>query len=362
MSKYFPKPQSHEENIKVEIDLFNYATKEDIKNITHVDTSSFALKTNSSNLKTEVYKLDIDKLVPVPTDFSKLFNVVRNDVVKKAVHNKLVVKVDNIDTSDFVLKTKYDTDKAELENKIPDVSDLATKAQLNTVENKIPRASDLVTKNDLITIENKIPNTSNIASKSDLTAVENKIPDISNLATKTALTTVENKIPNISNLVKKTDYNIKITNIENRLNNHSHNKYTDTSKFNTLATNVFNTRLAQANLITKTDFNTKLSSLNQNISKNKADDLIVRNEKNKIKNFDLSYFIGKSHFKEDGVQNCLVFQPIYKYFKTDSSYHISSWTSKGLSNESITPPSAATNFLTPLLNYLGTKIRVVEVV
>ena len=101
-----------------------------------------------------------------------------------------------------------------------------------------------------------------------------------------------------------------------------------------------------------------MSSLNQNISKNKADDLIVRNEKNKIKNFDLSYFIGKSHFKEDGVQNCLVFQPIYKYFKTDSSYHISSWTSKGLSNESITPPSAANNFLTPSLNYLGTKIRV----
>ena len=146
MSEYFPKPQSHEENIKVEIDLSNYATKEDIKNITHVDTSSFALKTNLSNLKTEVDKLDIDKLVPVPTDFSKLSNVVRNDVVKKAVHNKLVVKVDNIDTSDFVLKTKYDTDKAELENKIPDVSDLATKAQLNAVENKIPRASDFVTK------------------------------------------------------------------------------------------------------------------------------------------------------------------------------------------------------------------------
>ena len=146
MSEYFPKLQSHEENIKVEIDLSNYATKEDIKNITHVDTSSFALKTNLSNLKTEVDKLDIDKLVPVPTDFSKLSNVVRNDVVKKAVHNKLVVKVDNIDTSDFVLKTKYDTDKAELENKIPDVSDLATKAQLNAVENKIPRASDFVTK------------------------------------------------------------------------------------------------------------------------------------------------------------------------------------------------------------------------
>ena len=101
-----------------------------------------------------------------------------------------------------------------------------------------------------------------------------------------------------------------------------------------------------------------MSSLNKKISKSKADHLIVRKEINKIKNFDLSYFIGKNHFEEDGLQNYLVFEPMHKYLKTDSSYHISSWTSKGLSNESITPPSAANNFLTPSLNYLGTKIRV----
>ena len=92
MSEYFPKPSSHEENIKVKIDLTNYTTKEDMKNITHVDTSRFALKTNLSNLKTEVDKLDIDKLVSVPTDLNKLSNVVKNDVVKKTVHNKLVAK------------------------------------------------------------------------------------------------------------------------------------------------------------------------------------------------------------------------------------------------------------------------------
>ena len=268
----------------------------------------------------------------------------------------MVAKVDNINTNDFVLKTKYSTDKTKLENKIPDISGLVTEAQLNVIENKIPRASDLVTKNDLITIEKKIPNESNIASKSDLTAVENKIPNICNLATKTALTTVENKIPDISNLVKKTDYDAKITNIENKLNNHDHDKYIDTSKFNTSATNVFNTRLAQANLITKTDFNNNLLSLNRKIIKNKADPLIVRNEINQIKDFEFGYFIGKSHF-EDGTQNYLVFQPMYRYFKTDS-YHISSWTSKGLSNESITPFSAPNNFLTPSLNYLGTTIRV----
>ena len=257
-----------------------------------------------------------------------------------------------------MLKTKYSTDNAELENKIPDISGLVTKAQLNVVENKTLRASDLITKNDLITIENKIPNTSNIASKSDLTAIENEIPNISNLATETALTTVENKIPDISNLVKKTDYNTKITNIENKLNNHNHDKYIDTSKFNTLTTNLFNTRLAQINLITKIDFNTKLSNLNRKISKNKADHLIVKNELNKLKTFDSAYFIGKSHFEEHGVQNYLVFQPMYRYFKTDSSYHISSWASKGLSNESIKPPSSPNNFLTPSLNYVGTKIRV----
>ena len=132
MSEYFPKPSSHEENIKVKIDLTNYATKKDINDITHVDTSNFALKTNLANLKTEVDKLDIDKLVPIPNDLSKLSNVVKNDVVKKTVYNKLVVKVDNIDTSDIVLKTKYSTDKAELENKIPDISGHVKKTDYNT--------------------------------------------------------------------------------------------------------------------------------------------------------------------------------------------------------------------------------------
>ena len=127
MSEYFPKPSSHEENIKVKTDLTNYATKEDVKNISHLDTSSFALKPNLSSLKTEVDKLDIDKFVPIPNDLSKLSNVVKNDVVKKTDHNKLVAKVDNIDTNDFVLKTKYSTDKGELENKIPDSSGLVKK-------------------------------------------------------------------------------------------------------------------------------------------------------------------------------------------------------------------------------------------
>ena len=180
MSQYFPKPfESFGGNINVKVDLSTYATKADIKNITHVDTSSSALKTNLANLKTELDKLDIDKLVPVPVDLSKLSAVVKNDVVKKDVYDKLVAKVNNIDTSDLVLKTNYQTDKTELENKIPDVSDFVKIAKL---------------------IE-----------------FENKIPDVSSLATKAAVTAVDNKIPDVSTLVKKTDYNTKITEIEKNL-------------------------------------------------------------------------------------------------------------------------------------------------
>ena len=86
MSQYFPKPfKSFGGNIKVRVDLSNYATKTDLKNVTHVDTSSFALKTNLANLKTEVDKLDIDKLAPVPVDLSKLSDVVKMMLLKNCV-------------------------------------------------------------------------------------------------------------------------------------------------------------------------------------------------------------------------------------------------------------------------------------
>ena len=199
MSQYFSKPYDpFSGDINVKVDLLNYATKTDIKNISHVDTSSSELKTNLANLKTEADKLDIDKLVPVPTDLSKLSNVVKNDVVKKADYSKLVTKVDNIETSGLVKKTDYNTKITDKEGKIPDITNLATKTALTT-------------------IENKIPDISNLATKTAITTVENKIPDISNLATKTAITNVENKIPDISSFVKKSDYNTEITGIENNI-------------------------------------------------------------------------------------------------------------------------------------------------
>ena len=138
---------------------------------------------------------------------------------------------------------------------------------------------------------------------------------MSTLATKTALTAVENKMPVVSRLVKKTHSNTKITEIEKKLSDHNHDKYITTPEFNTLAADLFNARLAQINLITKTAFDAKLSSLYRKITTNKTKNLLVENELNKLKTFDSSYFIDKSHFEEDGTQTCLVFQPLNKYFK-----------------------------------------------
>ena len=131
MSQYFPKPyEPFSGDINVKVYLSSYVTKADYKNISYVDTSSFALKTSLANLKTEFDKLDIDKLVPVPVDLSKLSDIVKNDVVKKDVYDKLVAKVNNNDTGGLVLKTKYDTDKSELEIKTPDTSGLVKKNRL----------------------------------------------------------------------------------------------------------------------------------------------------------------------------------------------------------------------------------------
>ena len=155
-------------------------------------------------------------------------------LLKKTTYDKLVAKVNDIDISGFILKTKHDTDKLELEKKVPDVTDFV----------KTEKLTDL----------------------------ENKIPDIGNLETKTALTTVENKIRDVSKLVKKTDYNTKATEIEKKLTDHNHGKYIDTSESNKLVGVFFNARLAQANLITKTNFEAnyrilteKLLQIKQNI-------------------------------------------------------------------------------------------------
>ena len=156
----------------------------------------------------------------------------------------------------------------------------------------------------------------------------------------------------------KTDYNTKVTEIENKFNNHNHDKYITTPEFNTLAADVFNARLAQANLVTKTDFDNSVSSLDSKIAANKTKNESIENEIKKLKTLDLSYFIGKSHFEEDGTQNYLVFQPLNKYFKLIANTdYVSSLESKGLSAETIKPPSTSDNSLTPLIDYVDNKIR-----
>ena len=124
MSQYFPPYNNSSKNIKVELDLSNYATKDDVKNITHVDVSSYATKTNLAALKTEVDKIDTDELKTVPDDLAKLSNVVKNEVVKKT----------DFSADDYVKKTKFSGDINSLDDKIdkvgkkiPDVSSLETK-------------------------------------------------------------------------------------------------------------------------------------------------------------------------------------------------------------------------------------------
>ena len=112
-------------------------------------------------------------------------------------------------------------------------------------------------------------------------------------------------------------------------------------------------------MITNTDFDVKLSSLNRKITANKSKNLLAENELNKLKIFDSSYFIGKSHFEEDGTQNYLVFQPLNKYFQAIANTdYVSPWKSKGLSAETIKPPTTSDNSLTLAVSYYGIKTRV----
>ena len=277
MSDYFPPSRSRWGDIKVKLDLCDYATKTDLKNVTHVDVRSFASKTNLANLKTGVDKIDGDKLKTVPVDLAKLSNVVKNDVVKRTEYNSLKTKVHSIDTTNFVLKTKFEKYESDLEYKI------------RKIDKKIPDVSDLIKKADF---------------DAKVTEIEGKIPSISGLATNSALTSVENKIPDVSSLVKKTDNNTKISEIENKVNDHNHDKYITTPEFNTLEADVFKARLAaQTELIRKPDFHSKLKGISDRVTKNKTKYFLVENEPKKIQKFYAAFFRSKSHFEEDGIQN-----------------------------------------------------------
>ena len=202
---YYPPYKISSNNIKVELDLTNYATKTDLNNIAHVDNSSFASKTNLAALKTEVDKIDIDKSKTAPTDLAKLTNAVEKDLVEKTVCNTKVTSIksqiagltkntiDNladitklkaIDTNSFVLKTKLASDIITLENKIdtvdkkiPDISGLATKTsltsylQISTFNSKVTEVENKIKAADIIA---KSANTKANTIRSDLTAYAKK--------------------------------------------------------------------------------------------------------------------------------------------------------------------------------------------
>ena len=142
---YFPSYKSSGNNIKVELDLSNYATKDDVKNITYVDVSSYATKINLAALKTEVDKIDVDKLKTVPDELAKLSNVVTNEVVKKT----------DFSADTYVTRTKFSTDTNALddkidkvEKKIPDISSLETKRNVTTLVNNLNNRIDNLKIND----------------------------------------------------------------------------------------------------------------------------------------------------------------------------------------------------------------------
>ena len=198
MSEFFPGPKSSAERVKVELDLSNYATKTDLKNVIGVVTSKCAkkvdltnLKSNLansdvsklkifpnylSNLKSKLDRSDADKILPVPVDLSKLRDVVKNDAIKKDAYNAMIKNI---------------------EDKVPDIINLATNASLSAKINEV---------------KGEIPSITNLATNASLNAkineVKGEIPSISYLTTATALAAAENKIPSVSNLVKRTDYKI----------------------------------------------------------------------------------------------------------------------------------------------------------
>ena len=205
---YYPPYKSSSNNIKVKLDLTNYATKTDLKNITHVDVNSFASKTNLAALKTEVDKIDVDKLKTAPVDLAKLTNAIENDLVKKTVYNTKVTSieaqiagltkntVDNladitklkaIDTNSFVTRTKFSADTNALDDKIDsvkkkkkkktDISGLGTKSSLNsylqtsTFNSKVTEVENKIKAPDIIV---KSANTKANTIKSDLTGYAKK--------------------------------------------------------------------------------------------------------------------------------------------------------------------------------------------
>ena len=208
MSTYYPPYKSSGQNVKAELDLTNYATKNDLKIITHTDVSSFASKTNLSALKTKVDKIDVDKLKTVPDDLAKLSNAVKNEVVKKT----------DFSADNYVTRTKFSTDTNSLDykidKKVPDVSGLATKSSvtilIKNLDDRIGKLkiNDYAKKTSLTTYML----TSDFNTKS--TELDNKIKD-DDIIAKSAVTKADSIKSNLNDYAKNTDIANDITTIKN---------------------------------------------------------------------------------------------------------------------------------------------------
>ena len=212
MSTYYPPYKSSSNNIKVELDLTNYATKTDLKNITHTDVSSFASKTNLAALKTKVDKLDTDKLKTVPDDLTKLTNVVKNEIIKKTYFI----------ANDYVNKTKFSADTNALDDKIdkvdkkiPDVSNLASKSSVTVLIRDLSDRIDKIKIKDYAKKKTSLSSymlTSTLNTKS--TELENKIKDADIIA-KSAVTKANAIKSDLNDYAKKIDNANDITTVKN---------------------------------------------------------------------------------------------------------------------------------------------------
>ena len=191
--------------MKVELELSSYATKTDLKSAAGIDKLSFAKKVDLATLKSNVGKLDIDKLKNVPTYLSNLEGKVDKLNVDKLLSLPVDLSKVNVVKNDAVKKDLYNAKIKTIEDKIHNITSLATKTSFNAKTNE----------------------------------VKGEIPSTTNLATKAALTVVENKIPSVSNLVKKTDYNTKTKEVKNKIADHNHDKYITTPEFNKLTSENF---------------------------------------------------------------------------------------------------------------------------
>ena len=321
MTTYYPPYKNSSNNVKVELDLTNYATKTDLKNITHVDVSSFASKTNLAALKTEVDKIDTDKLKTAPTDLAKLTNAIENDVVKKTDYNTKVTSIeaqiagltkntaDNladitklkaIDTNSFVTRTKLPADTNTLDDKI------------DGVEKKIPDISGLATKTSL----NDYLKTSTFNSK--VTEVESKIKDADIIA-KSAVTRANTIRSNLTSYARKADVATDITAIKN--------DYVTNASLSSQLNNLQSQHIATE--VTGIDNKTKKNASDILALENKLkqkEDTINDNERRISFNRGFLFYTDRSYLVYDCKMGSFAFAL--------NSKNISGWKSTGIYNHS----------------------------